>query len=132
MSSVRNFDSVKRLVIKVGTNTLTKNNAIDTDYIHKIAGQIAGQVKNGTQVILVTSGAIGMGASTLNIKQKVKDVKMRQALAAVGQSILMHEYQKAFSQHGQVVAQVLLNKLKKVLPKEFPKTLFDQISSSYI
>ncbi len=108
MSSVRDFSTVKRLVIKVGTNVLTRNAAVDTEYMRLIAGQISQQVQQKRQVILVTSGAIGMGSSTLGIKHKVKDVKMRQALAAVGQGILMHHYQQAFELYGQTVAQVLL------------------------
>ena len=60
------------------------------------------------EVIIVTSGAIGMGASQLELASKTKDIKMRQACAAIGQPLLMHEYRKAFLRHGINVAQLLL------------------------
>ncbi len=107
-SHMRDFSHIKRVVIKVGTNVLSKNSQIDVEFLGIIARQIAELIRQGRQVILVTSGAIGMGASALAIKGKVNGVVRRQACAAVGQSILMHEYQEAFARHGQVVAQVLL------------------------
>jgi len=101
---MRDFSKTKRIVIKVGTNVLSKKGKVDTDFLCVIAEL----VKQGREVMLVTSGAIGMGAGALGINKKLSDVKMRQACAAVGQSILMHEYQKAFGKHQQKVAQVLL------------------------
>ncbi len=105
---MRNFDKIKRIVIKVGTNVLSRNTGVDTDFIGVIASQIAGLVQEGRQVILVTSGAVGMGAGALGLKKQLTEIKMRQACAAVGQGILMREYQDAFKQYGQTVAQVLL------------------------
>ena len=70
---------------------------VDTDFLRVVAGQIAELVNQGRQVILVTSGAIGMGRGALGIKKALQEVKMRQACAAVGQSILMREYQDAFA-----------------------------------
>jgi glutamate 5-kinase len=105
---MRNFNSAKRIVIKVGTNTLTKDNHIDTDYIDTLAGQIAALTKQGKQTLLVTSGAIGMGARQLQLAGPVKEMKTRQACAAIGQPLLMHEYHQAFARHGLIVAQVLL------------------------
>jgi glutamate 5-kinase len=105
---MRDFTNAKRIVIKVGTNTLTKGNAIDTDYIDTLAAQIAALTKQGKQVLLVTSGAIGMGARRLQLGGPVKEMKTRQACAAIGQPLLMHEYHQAFAHHGLIVAQVLL------------------------
>jgi glutamate 5-kinase len=105
---MRNFENAKRIVIKVGTNTLTKDNHIDTDYINTLAGQIAALTKQAKQVLLVTSGAIGMGARRLQLGGPVKEMKTRQACAAIGQPLLMHEYHRAFANHGLIVAQVLL------------------------
>lgn len=107
---MRDFSKTKKIVIKIGTNTLTKQgtNEIDTDYIRLIAGQIADLRKEGKQVVIITSGAIGMGAGQLNLSEKVKDTKMRQACAAIGQPLLMTEYRKAFDRFGVTVAQVLL------------------------
>ena len=107
---MRDFSKTKKIVIKVGTNTLTRQgtNEIDTDYIRQMAGQITELRKKGKQVVIITSGAIGMGAGQLGIVEKIKDMKMRQACAAIGQPILMAEYRKAFEQFGITVAQVLL------------------------
>ncbi len=76
-----------------------------------IAHQISQLVQQGRQVILVSSGAVGMGAGDIGIKNKITDIKKRQACAAIGQSILMHEYRKAFDDHGQKVAQILLTNM---------------------
>jgi len=107
---MRNFENVKKIVIKIGTSTLTKQgtNEIDTAYIQQISGQVAELRKKDKQVVIVTSGAIGMGAGQLSLTEKVRDTKMRQACAAIGQPILMAEYRKAFEQFGITVAQVLL------------------------
>jgi len=107
---MRNFENVKKIVIKIGTNTLTKKGAIeiDTAYIRGIAREIAGLHKCGIQVVIITSGAIGMGAGQLNRREKVQGVKMRQACAAIGQPLLMTEYRKSFARYGVTVAQVLL------------------------
>jgi len=105
---MRDFSRTKRIVIKVGTHVLSKKGRVDTAFLRVVAGQVAELIRQQRQVILVTSGAIGMGLSALEIRKQVKDVKMRQACAAVGQGILMHEYQNAFSRHSQKVAQVLL------------------------
>jgi glutamate 5-kinase len=106
---MRNFDKTKRIVIKIGTNTLAKSDGtIDSAYIRRIASQIAKLLKQDKQVVLVSSGAIGMGAAELELAQKVNDMKMRQACAAIGQPVLMHEYHRAFKKFGVTSAQVLL------------------------
>ena len=105
---MRDFRRVKRIVVKVGTNVLSKNGRVDTEFIRVIARQISQIAKEGRQVILVTSGAIGMGAGHLGIRKPIREVPLRQACAAVGQGILMREYQDAFAQYQQPVAQVLL------------------------
>jgi len=105
---MRNFSSAKRVVVKVGTNTLTKGSGIDMDYIRSLAGQIAQLHRQGKQAILVTSGAIGMGAKRLGLPGPITDMQTRQACAAIGQPLLMHEYHDAFAEQGLIVAQVLL------------------------
>jgi glutamate 5-kinase len=108
MEAIRNFENVKRVVIKVGTNVLSADGAVDECFIDVIAEQIAALRATGRQVILVTSGAIGMGAGALELAKPPTAVKLRQACAAVGQGILMHAYRQAFAATGQQVAQVLL------------------------
>ena len=105
---MRDFSKTKRVVIKIGTNTLAKDGGIDTAYFRRMARQVKGLLEAGRQVVIITSGAIGMGAGRLGRAGRVKDMKMRQACAAVGQPLLMQEYRKAFQHHGIQVAQVLL------------------------
>ena len=128
---MRNFENVKKVVIKIGTHLLTKQGTIETDasYIRRIAAQTSALLKTGRQVVIITSGAIGMGAGRLALTGKVypvrksaagrpnirrlisngvKDTKMRQACAAIGQPLLMAEYRKSFARYGITVAQVLL------------------------
>jgi glutamate 5-kinase len=105
---MRNFTAVKRIVIKIGTSTLSTASGINTDYIKTLAQQVAHLIKSNRQVLIVSSGAIGMGATRLKLSGPVTDMKMRQACAAIGQPLLMHEYHKAFTDVGLVVSQVLL------------------------
>jgi glutamate 5-kinase len=105
---MRNFTEVKRVVVKIGTNTLSNGGKVDTDYIAHIAGQIAKLLESGRQVMIVSSGAIGLGATAIGIKGSVSDMKMRQACAAIGQPLLMQEYRNAFAVHNVETAQVLL------------------------
>jgi glutamate 5-kinase len=105
---MRNFDKAKRVVIKIGTNILSKDDSIDSGYVGQVAGQVKSLLKNSKQVVIITSGAIGMGAGQLKLGTKPSDIRMRQACAAIGQPMLMAEYRKAFEQFGVTVAQVLL------------------------
>ncbi len=105
---MRDFSKTKRVVIKIGTHTLTKDTGIDAAYFRTVAAQVASLLQSGRQVVIVTSGAIGMGAGQLELAGKPKDMKMRQACAAIGQPLLMQEYRKAFLHHDVTVAQVLV------------------------
>jgi len=105
---MRDFSRVKRIVLKIGTNTLTKAGSVDTAYFNRIARQVKGLLEAGRQVVIVTSGAIGMGADRLAAGSKIADIKMRQACAAVGQPLLMQQWRKSFARHGVETAQVLV------------------------
>ncbi|MBN1508832.1 MAG: glutamate 5-kinase [Sedimentisphaerales bacterium] len=105
---MRDFGKTKRVVIKIGTNTLAKDGGIDAAYVGGVAAQVKTLLDSGRHAVIVTSGAIGMGAGQLRLKEKPKEMKMRQACAAIGQPLLMQEYRKAFIEHGVQVAQVLL------------------------
>jgi len=105
---MRDFSKAKRIVVKIGTNVLTKDDAIDAAYVRRVAAQISSLLASWRQVVIVSSGAIGMGAGRLDLDGKVKGMKMRQACAAIGQPLLMQEYRKSFLRHGVTVAQVLL------------------------
>jgi glutamate 5-kinase len=107
---MREFVKFRKVVIKIGTNILTRPGSIEVDsgYIRRIVRQISGLLRSGRQVVIVSSGAIGMGAGQLDLTKKVQDMKMRQACAAIGQPLLMAEYRKAFGRYGVTVAQVLV------------------------
>ncbi len=115
----------KRVVVKIGTNTITRQkgaasrlsdgpaderSGIDVEYLHRVAAEIADIVRAGRQVILVTSGAVGMGARELGLARKPKDMKTKQACAAIGQPLLMDEYRKAFNVFGLTAAQLLVTR----------------------
>ena len=105
---MRNFEKAKRIVIKIGTNILSKNEGVDAGYVGQVAGQVNALLKMSKQVVIVTSGAIGMGAVQLKLGARPNKVQMQQACAAIGQPMLMDEYREAFEQFGVTVAQVLL------------------------
>lgn len=105
---MRNFTNSKLIIVKIGTSTLSKDGGVNTAYILSVAEQITELAKQGKEAVIITSGAIGMGAGKLGITQAVTDIEMRQACAAVGQPLLMSEYRKAFDKFGLTCAQVLL------------------------
>lgn len=99
-----------RIVVKVGTSTLT--HATGNLNIRRVEClcRVLSDIKNaGHEIILVTSGAVGMGLGKLSIKQRPSDIPSKQAVAAVGQCELMYTYDREFSQHNHVVAQILLS-----------------------
>ncbi|MHC4519676.1 MAG: glutamate 5-kinase [Planctomycetota bacterium] len=105
---MRDFSKTRRVVIKIGTNILTKDAGVDAAYVRRIAAQLSGLLETGRQVVVISSGAIGMGAGQLGLSGQIRDMKLRQACAAIGQPLLMQEYRKSFLRHGVTVAQVLL------------------------
>jgi len=99
----------KRIVVKVGTKTImSADRAPDHKMLKSLARQISSVSDGGTEVILVTSGAIGSGMSLLGIKKRPKDLAYLQAAAAIGQCHLMHLYSEYFHGHGYVIGQILL------------------------
>ena len=99
----------KRVVIKVGTTTLThETGLLNLERIEILVRQIANLHNNGYEVMLVTSGAIGAGMGKLNLKNRPKTLPEKQAVAAVGQVALIHLYQKIFAEYGKNVGQLLL------------------------
>ncbi|WP_206363107.1 glutamate 5-kinase [Sphaerochaeta halotolerans] len=107
---MRDLSSVRRVVVKVGTNLLSSERGIDEHYIDVIVDQLAHLQSHGYQVLLVSSGAIGMGAKELSLKGPVKQVPMRQACASIGQPLLMSSYRRSFKRHGLVCSQILLTR----------------------
>lgn len=111
---MNNRDKIKdynRIVVKVGTSTLTYSNGnINLSRIEKLVRILSDIMNSGKEVILVTSGAIGVGVSKLKLKEKPKTIREKQAVAAVGQCELMHIYSKFFGEYSHVVGQVLLTR----------------------
>lgn len=101
----------KRIVVKVGTSTITyPNGKINYEKIEKMARILTDFQNQGKEMILVSSGAGAAGVGRMGLEAKPKTIPGKQACAAVGQGILMHIYERIFGEYGQVVAQVLLTK----------------------
>jgi len=99
----------KRLVIKVGTSTLLRQGGgVNLREMDALARVLSDLKNMGHQVILVSSGAIGVGAGKLGLKERPAQLRFKQAAAAAGQCELMHLYDKFFGEYGQAVAQILL------------------------
>jgi glutamate 5-kinase len=109
-----------RIVVKVGTSTLTHaNGKLNYSRIEYLVRELADAANSGKQILLVSSGAVGAGMDRLGWKEKPKTIPAKQAAAAVGQGILMHTYEKLFDEYGQIVAQVLLTREDSVNRKRY-------------
>ncbi len=98
-----------KITVKVGTSTLTHNTGrLNIRRVEELC-KVLSDVKNaGHDVVLVSSGAIGMGVGKLNMSEKPSDMPTKQAAAAVGQCELMYVYDKLFQEHNHTVAQLLI------------------------
>jgi glutamate 5-kinase len=102
---------LKRLVVKIGSNILAdRKEGLDTKRISSIVRDISELHDKGYDVVIVSSGAVAAGMQKLGLKEKPRDIKLKQAAAAVGQSNLMWAYERSFGDHGKKVAQVLLTR----------------------
>ena len=119
----------RRIVVKVGTSTLTnENGSVDLRIMDKLT-QVLSEVENGgDEVILVSSGAISVGVSKMRLPERPKEIRMKQACAAVGQCELMHLYDKFFSEYGILTAQILLT-CEDVLTEEKKQNLKNTFSA---
>lgn len=98
-----------RVVIKVGTSTLTYGNGnINIRRIESLCKVMSDLKNSGLEVILVSSGAIAMGVGKLGLKEKPSDIPSKQAAAAIGQCELMYIYDREFQEHNHTVAQILM------------------------
>jgi glutamate 5-kinase len=103
--------AINRIIVKVGTHILRGDDTgLNLQVMNQLVDQMATIQKRGIELILVTSGAVGAGASIMNINHPPEELSERQALAAVGQSRLMNLYDQLFSRHGIKVAQILLTR----------------------
>lgn len=98
-----------RIVIKVGTSTLAHpTGRLNIRHVESLCKVLSDLKNAGNEVILVSSGAIGMGVGKLNLKSRPEDMPTKQAAAAIGQCELMYTYDKLFSEYNHTVAQILL------------------------
>ncbi len=105
------LSNVKRIVVKVGTSTLTYDTGkTNIRRMHKLVSVLSDIVNSGIEVALVTSGAIGVGVGRLGLKERPEDTPGRQAAATVGQCELMFMYDKLFGEYGHTVGQLLITK----------------------
>ncbi len=103
--------NVQKIVVKVGTSTLTKSDGqLNIDKIKKIVLELSNLSDKGYDVALVTSGAVGAGMGMLNMPERPKTLSEKQAVSAVGQVSLMHLYQTLFQEYNKVIGQLLLTK----------------------
>jgi len=104
-----NTKTLKRIVVKIGTSVLLDSSKkISIDMIENIAEQIRVVQKKGIKPLIVTSGAIACGMELMGITKKPKEIEKRQALASIGQVLLMKMYMEVFSRKGIKVGQILL------------------------
>jgi glutamate 5-kinase len=111
----------KRIVIKVGTTTITLDNGrVNLRWLDKFSWVLTALRNQGKEVILVSSGAIAVGADRLELNERPRDTAGKQAASAVGQAVLMQIYINMFAAYNQKIAQVLLT--PDVLENETRKT----------
>ena len=116
-----------RIVVKIGTSTLTHSSGhLNIRRVENLC-KVMSDIKNaGHEVILVSSGAIGMGVGKLGLRQRPQDIPTKQAAAAVGQCELMYTYDKLFSEYHHTVAQLLItndNMVNETRHQNFTNTL---------
>jgi glutamate 5-kinase len=108
---LRSIKDAKRVVVKVGTSTLTyENGRSNLRRMRQLAAVLSDLQNAGREIVLVSSGAIGVGAGKLGLKDHPRDTRASQALAAVGQCELMFLYDKFFGEYGHTVGQLILTR----------------------
>ena len=104
------LNSVKTIVVKVGSAVLTDERGLNHSVISELSRQISRLCQDGRKVVLVSSGAIAAGIGRMPGRRRPRTIPEKQALAAIGQGYLMQTYEEAFERHGFQVAQVLLTR----------------------
>jgi glutamate 5-kinase len=101
----------KRIVIKIGTTSLTNENGkLNLRRIDKLAWVVSDLRNKGIDVLIVSSGAIAVGADKLGLAERPRDIIGKQASSAVGQAVLMQIYERSFGEYNQKPAQILITK----------------------
>ena len=102
----------KRIVVKVGSSSLIhrETGRLDLRKMEVLVRELSNLHNQGKNVVLVTSGAVAVGSAVLGLKERPKELKVKQACSAVGQARLMMIYQKLFAEYNQTAAQILMTK----------------------
>lgn len=102
-------NNAQRIVVKVGTSTLTHDTGrLNLHNMERLTRTLADLAGMGHEIVLVSSGAIGIGTAKMGLKERPTELRMKQAAAAVGQCMMMHLYDKLFGEYNRMVAQILL------------------------
>lgn len=110
----------KRIVVKVGTSTLAHDTGkLDLYRIDHLIRELADLMNQGREIVLVSSGAIAAGLSKLGLPERPASIPEKQAVAAIGQGVLMHIYEKFFAEYGKTIGQVLLTKENAVRHNQY-------------
>ncbi|EFR44102.1 glutamate 5-kinase [Streptococcus pseudoporcinus] len=114
----RNFEAVKRIVIKIGTSSLVQvDGKINLEKIDQLAFVIASLMNKGKEVILVSSGAMGFGLDMLKMVKRPSELAKQQAVSSVGQVAMMSLYSQIFSHYQKNVSQILLTRDVVIFPE---------------
>ena len=127
--------SKKRIVVKVGTSTITNDSGnVDIRSLDHLCRALSGVENLGYDLVLVSSGAIAVGAGKMRLAQKPQEIRLKQAAAAVGQTKLMHLYDKFFGEYNRMVGQILLDNADFSDPvrSENLKNTFDALLENHI
>lgn len=108
---MRNFKEAKRIVVKVGSSTLThESGLINLRRVEALVKVLADLKNAGKEIVLVSSGAVSVGVGKLSLKERPQSIPAKQAVAAVGQCELMYIYDKLFGEYNHKVGQMLLTR----------------------
>lgn len=136
MNARERLKSAKRVVIKVGSSTLTYDTGLlNLNRIDHLLREIADLKNQGKEIILVSSGAQAAGIGKLGLDKKPDTIPKKQAVAAIGQGVLMHIYEKIFAEYGQIMGQVLLTRENAVRHNQYlhsRNSLFAQLEMGAI
>ena len=106
---MENVKDAKKIVIKIGTSTIThKSGNVNIRRVEELVKIISDLKNSGKEIIIVSSGAVGVGAGKMGLQKRPDDIPSKQAIAAIGQCELMYLYDKLFGEYNHNVAQVLL------------------------
>lgn len=120
MAKRHKIKSAKRVVVKLGSNLFfTDSGGLALERVARLIRDLADAHLDGREIIVVSSGAVALGANVLHLKSKGAGIVRKQAFAAVGQSRLMKLYEQEFSKRGLVAAQVLLTSEDFSQPRRF-------------